>query len=299
MGRERGGAMPVSRRHGRIFALPGRSWRRLAGAASLTGMETQHNFGRMLREWRQVRRRSQLDLALDAEISARHLSFIETGRARPSREMVLRLAEQLDMPLRERNLLLLAAGFAPVFPERSYEDPALGPVRAMVERVLAGHAPFPAVAIDRHWTLLAANSAVGPLLAGCDAALLRPPVNVLRLSLHERGLAPRIANLPEWRAHLLARLRRQLSETADPVLSTLLAELAAYPAPSSDRRPGEAMAEPAGIAVPLQLATEAGVLSFLSTTMIFGTPRDILLSELAVEAFLPADEATLAALGGR
>ena len=262
-------------------------------------METQRNFGRMLREWRQARRRSQLDLALDAEISARHLSFIETGRARPSREMVLRLAEQLDMPLRERNLLLLAAGFAPVFPERRYEDPALGPVRAMVERVLASHAPFPAVAIDRHWTLLAANAAVGPLLAGCDAVLLQPPVNVLRLSLHERGLAPRIANLPEWRAHLLARLRRQVAETADPVLSALLAELAAYPVPSSDRRPGERLAEPAGIAVPFQLATESGVLSFLSTTMVFGTPRDILLSELAVEAFLPADEATLAALGGR
>jgi len=262
-------------------------------------METQRNFGQMLKEWRQARRRSQLDLALDADISARHLSFIETGRARPSREMVLRLAEQLDMPLRERNLLLLAAGFAPVFAERRYEDPALGPVRAMVERVLASHAPFPAVAIDRHWTLLAANAAVGPLLAGCDAALLRPPVNVLRLSLHEGGLAPRIANLPEWRAHLLARLRRQVAETADPVLSALLAELAAYPVPSSDRRPGERMAEPASIAVPFQLATEAGVLSFLSTTMVFGTPRDILLSELAVEAFLPADEATLAALGGR
>lgn len=255
-------------------------------------METQRNFGRMLKEWRRARRRSQLNLALDADISARHLSFIETGRARPSREMVLRLAEQLDMPLRERNLLLLAAGFAPVFPERGYGDPALGPVRAMVERVLAGHAPFPAVAIDRHWTLLAANAAVGPLLAGCDAGLLQPPVNVLRLSLHERGLAPRIANLPEWRAHLLARLRRQLAETADPVLAALLEELVAYPAPSTDRRAGES----ADIAVPFQLATQAGVLSFLSTTMVFGTPRDILLSELAVEAFLPADDFTLATL---
>ncbi len=265
-------------------------------------METQDRrdgprFGMMLREWRRVRRRSQLDLALDAEISARHLSFIETGRARPSREMVLRLAEQLDMPLRERNLLLLAAGYAPVFPERDYQDPALGPVRAMVERVLAGHEPFPAVAIDRHWRLLAANAAVAPLLAGCDPALLAPPVNVLRLSLHERGLAPRIANLPEWRDHLLARLRRQVAQAADPVLTALLEELLSYPSPSSDRRVAAEDAL-AGIAVPFQLATEAGVLSFLSTTMVFGTPRDIQLSELAIEAFLPADASTLAALGG-
>ncbi|HYH44090.1 MAG TPA: helix-turn-helix domain-containing protein, partial [Thermoanaerobaculia bacterium] len=168
---------------------------------------------------------SQLHLALEAEISARHLSFVETGRAQPSRELLLHLAEHLDVPLRDRNALLLAAGYAPAFAERPLADPALDGARQAVDLVLAGHEPYPALAIDRHWTLLAANRAVPPLLAGIAPELLRPPVNVLRLSLHPGGLAPRIANLPEWRRHLLARLRRQVEVSADAGLAELLREL--------------------------------------------------------------------------
>lgn len=256
-------------------------------------MQANHNVGTALRAWRQRRRLSQLDLALDAEISTRHLSFVETGRAQPSREMVLLLADRLEVPLRERNLLLTAAGYAPVFPQRSLGDPALESARKAVDLVLAAHAPFPALAIDRHWQLVAANEAVAPLLAGADKALLEPPVNVLRLSLHPAGLAPRIANLAEWRHHLLERLRRQIALTADVALAELLRELEAYPAP-----PGP-LAHPAvsEVAVPLRLETPAGRLSFISTTMVFGTAVEVTLSELAVEAFYPADADTAARLG--
>ncbi|WP_437942452.1 helix-turn-helix domain-containing protein [Sorangium sp. So ce341] len=257
--------------------------------------------GGLLREWRQRRRMSQLDLACQADISTRHLSFLETGRAQPSREMVLHLAERLDVPLRDRNQLLVAAGFAPLYPERSLDDPALAAARKAVDLVLAGHEPYPAVAIDRHWTLVAANGALGPLLAGADPALLRPPVNVLHLSLHPQGLAPRIENAAEWRAHLLARLRRQIEVSADPVLVKLLEDLNRYPPPPEGSRRPEPGREPSpvAIAVPLRLRTEHGVLSFLSTTMVFGTPVDVTLSELAVESFFPADQATADALRAR
>jgi transcriptional regulator with XRE-family HTH domain len=249
--------------------------------------------GEHLRAWRQRRRRSQLDLALDAEISQKHLSFIESGRSAPSRDMVVRLAEHLDVPLRERNVLLLAAGFAPSFPERPLDDPAMKPAREAVELILKGHEPYPALAVDRHWRLVAANGALAPLLAGvADPALLAPPVNVLRLSLHPDGLAPRIANLAQWRAHLLERLRHQVDVTADPVLARLLTELRTYPAPP----PSGPDRDFAGLAVPLRLATPDGVLSFVSTTTIFGTPLDVTLAELAIEAFFPADEATARAL---
>ncbi len=252
--------------------------------------------GDQLRIWRQRRRMSQLDLAMEAEISTRHLSFVETGRAAPSREMVLRLAETLDVPLRERNRMLVAAGFAPSFPERRLDDPAMQPIRAAIEQVLAGHEPFPALAIDRHWTLISANQAVLRLLAGIPAGLLAPPVNVLRLSLHPEGLAPRIVNLPEWREHLFARLRRQLDLSADPAIGALLEELRGYPDPAGRPwRPARAAAEVAPV-IPFQLATEGGVLAFVSTTMVFGTPVDITLAELAVESFFPADGATAAAL---
>jgi transcriptional regulator with XRE-family HTH domain len=251
--------------------------------------------GEMLKAWRQRRRLSQLALACDAGISARHLSFLETGRSRPSRDMVLRLADRLEVPLRERNALLVAAGFAPVFPERPLSDPAMTQARKAVDLVLAGHEPYPAIAIDRHWTLVASNTAVAPLLSGVDPALLSPPVNVLRLSLHPGGLAPRIANLGEWRAHLLDRLRRQVEITADARLDALMQELRAYPAPVAE--PGRAAGGGyAGVVVPFQLATPGGVLSFFSTTTIFGTPVDITLSELAVESFFPADAATAEAL---
>jgi transcriptional regulator with XRE-family HTH domain len=250
--------------------------------------------GDLLREWRERRRLSQLALALDAEVSTRHLSFLETGRARPSREMLLRLTERLEVPLRERNTMLLAAGFAPAYPERDLDDPALGLARAAVDRVLAGHEPFPALAVDRYWTLVAANRVVPALLTGVAAELLQPPVNVLRLSLHPDGLAAQIANLPEWRAHLLARLTRQVELTADPRLSDLLQELRGYSANRDTRDADQPLSDydQASIAVPLRLHTEHGTLSFISTTMVFGTPVDVTLSELAIEAFFPADAAT-------
>jgi transcriptional regulator with XRE-family HTH domain len=251
--------------------------------------------GDHLRAWRQRRRLSQLDLALEADISTRHLSFIETGRSLPSRDMVLHLAERLDIPLRERNALLVAAGYAPVFPQRSLDDPALRSARQAVDLVLKGHEPYPAIAVDRHWTLVSANAAVPPLLAGAEAGLLEPPVNVLRLSLHPGGISPRIVNLAEWRAHLIARLHRQIDLTADPILMELMNELRSYPGPRTAKAAGDAYG---GVVVPLQLATPAGTLSFLSTTTVFGTPVDVTLSELAIEAFFPADAATAEAVRG-
>ncbi len=246
-------------------------------------------FGDHLREWRQRRRLSQLDLALEADISTRHLSFVETGRASPSREMVLRLAEHLAVPLRERNVLLAAAGYAPVFAERSLDDPALKAARAAVDLVLKGHEPYPALAVDRHWNMLAANASVAPLLAGVAPHLLEPPVNVLRLGLHPEGLAPRVENFAEWRAHILHRLRQQIEATADPVLVELLNDLRATPAPRSAGPHEDAYG---GVVVPLRLKTPHGTLSLFSTITVFGTPVDITLQELAIEAFYPADAAT-------
>jgi transcriptional regulator with XRE-family HTH domain len=251
--------------------------------------------GRHLRSWRERRRMSQLDLALEAEISARHLSFVETGRSRPSREMVLRLAERLEVPLREQNTLLVAAGFAPVFQERSLADSALASARQAVDLVLAGHAPYPALAVDRHWALVSANQAAAALMQGVDPALLVPPVNVLRVSLHEAGLAPRIVNLAEWRVHVLERLRRQIQATADPILSALRDELAGYPSGRSSRRVGSE-ADIAAPAVGLSIAFGEEILDFITTTTVFGAPADVTLSELAIESFFPANAATATAL---
>lgn len=248
--------------------------------------------GELLRSWRQRRRMSQLELACSADISQRHLSFLESGRSMPSREMLLRLARHLEIPSRERNVLLTAAGFAPVYRERPLADPALRSARNAVELVLKGYAPFPALAVDRHWSLLAANEAVSIFLAGVDAQLLVPPLNVLRISLHPGGLAPRVENFAEWREHVLTRLRHQVSVSGDPVLSALHDELASYPVP----RGRERRVDHESVAIPLRLRSDAGVLSFLSTTTVFGTPVDITLSELAIEAFLPADDATAEAL---
>ena len=244
----------------------------------------------MLREWRQRRRMTQLDLALVADVSARHLSFIETGRSAPSADMVKHLAEQLDVPLRERNELLLAAGYAPAYGQRDLDEPEMGPVRDALDRVLAAHEPFPAVVVDRHWGMVAGNSAVPLLTAGVAEHLLEPPVNVLRMTLHPEGMAPRIANLPEWRAHLLDRLGRQAVVSGDPALAALHEELAALPgggesAPSPDLAAGE-------IAVPLRLHHDGGELAFISTVTTFGTAVDVTVSELAIEAFFPADAAT-------
>jgi transcriptional regulator with XRE-family HTH domain len=260
-------------------------------------LSTARSAGDHIRAWRTRRRLSQLDFALDADISQKHLSFIESGRSTPSRDMVLRLAEHLDVPLRERNVMLLAAGYAPVFPERSLDDPALKAARAAIDLVLKGHEPFPALAIDRHWTLIAANAVVPAILGMVgDQTLLQPPVNVLRLSLAPEGLAPHIVNLPEWRAHLLDRLRHQIEVTADQKLDMLLRELQAYPAPVMDKTAERSARDFAGIVIPFQLRTPTGVLSFLSTTTVFGTPVDITLSELAIEAFFPADAVTADAL---
>jgi len=243
--------------------------------------------GDHLREWRQRRRLSQLDLAGDAEISARHLSFVETGRSAPSRDMVLRLAERLDVPLRERNVLLVAAGFAPTFPQRTLDDPALASARQAIDVVLKAHEPHPALAVDRHWNLVAANNMIMPLLAGIPAELLKPPLNVLRLSFHPQGLAARTVNLGEWCAHLLERLHRQCETTADPELIKLYQELKTYPVPA------RAVPIPAdSVVVPFRMKLGDDVLSFMSTTMTFGTPLDVTLAEIAIETFFPADPAT-------
>ena len=257
--------------------------------------ETQP-IGELLRTWRQRRRLSQLDLSVEAEISTRHLSFLETGRARPSRDMVLHLAERLDVPLRERNVLLVAAGFAPSFRDSSQREPGADPARRAVDLILKGHEPYPALAVDRHWTLVAANGAVQRLMVVDEPALLEPPINVLRVTLHPGGLAPRITNLAEWRAHVLERLRRQVEISADPILASMLDELRAYPAPRRAAGSPPPRLDLNDIVVPFRLSTAAGVLSFFSTTTVFGTPLDVTLSEIALETFYPADEATLAAL---
>jgi transcriptional regulator with XRE-family HTH domain len=197
-------------------------------------MSTARPVGDLLREWRQRRRLSQLDLACEAEISTRHLSFIETGRAQPSREMILHLSEQLSIPMRERNILLVAAGYAPTFPQRSLEDPALQAARKAIDLILESQKPYPAFAIDRHWTIIASNGAIPELYVGVAPRLVEPPINALRISLHPEGLAPRVANLPEWREHLFARLRREIDLTADPVLIDLLREF--FPVPGADEQ---------------------------------------------------------------
>ena len=246
--------------------------------------------GGHIRQWRERRRLSQLDLAYSAEISPRHLSFVETGRSKPSREMILLLAEQLEIPVRERNVLLVAGGYAPMFQERPLDDPALAAAKSAIDRVLASYLPYPGFALDRHWNVAASNSALPALYEGVAESLLARPVNVLRLSLHPEGLAPRIENLAEWRAHLLHRLRRQIDLTADRGLVDLEKELLAYPAPRETHGPGDA------ILVPLRIRVRSDVLSFFSTTMVFGTPLDVTLSELAIESFFPADDATIAAV---
>ena len=258
--------------------------------------------GAQLREWRQRRRLSQLDLAGHAEVSTRHLSCMETGRALPSREMVLRLADRLEVPLRERNRLLTAAGYAPLYREHALADPAMQPAAQAVQRVLKAHEPYPALAVDRHWQMVACNRMVTMLLAGLPAELLVPPVNVLRLSLHPDGLAPRIVNLGPWRRHLLHRLQQQVRASGDPVLAALADELQALPVPQG-MEPATAnehahghLPDDSGVYVPLRIRTAAGVLNLISIITVFGTPTDITLSELALETFFPADEETAATL---
>src|ERR1700710_581400 len=265
-----------------------------AHASTARAEKTQPaHIGDHLREWRQRRHLSQLDLAGDAEISARHLSFVETGRAAPSRDMVLRLAERLEVPLRERNVLLVAAGFAPAFPQRSLDDPALKSARAAIDLVLKAHEPNPALAVDRHWKLVSANRMVMPLLEGIAPRLLGQPFNVLRLSFHPEAMAPRTVNLGEWCGHLLERLHRQCEATADPELIKLYQDLKAFPIPA---RSGPLSSD--HVPIPFKMRLGGDVLSFFSTTMVVGTPVDITLSELALETFFPADDLTTARGGG-
>jgi transcriptional regulator with XRE-family HTH domain len=252
---------------------------------------TPRPFGDSLRHWRQHRRLSQLDLALQADVSPRHLSFVETGRSLPSREMVLRLAARLEVPLRERNALLVAAGYAPMYRERPLDHPDLASARRAVDTILKSHEPYPALAIDRHWNLVAANAMVPQLLAAADQSLLIAPVNVLRLSLHPHGLAPSIVNLAQWRRHLFERLDQQIQATGDSGLIALLEELRGYPVP--DAAAGVQLeGEHLGVAMPLRFRSPAGVLNFISTTTVFGTPVDVTLQELALETFFPADAQT-------
>lgn len=251
--------------------------------------------GPLLREWRLRRSLSQLELASRSAVSGRHLSFIETGRARPSREMILHLAQRLDVPLRERNRLLLAAGYAPVFGERALDEPRMEAIRDALDRFLAAHAPFPAIVVDRHWNLVAANRGVETLTAGVAAELLEPPANALRVALHPDGMAPAILNFGEWSRHLLERLRRQIELTADADLQALHDELAGYP--GVDAQPDGEPVAANEILLPLRLRQADGaVLELFSTVTTFGTPHDVTLSELVIEAFYPADEATAAAL---
>jgi transcriptional regulator with XRE-family HTH domain len=248
-------------------------------------------FGVLLRRWRVSRRMTQAELALAANSSTRHLSYLETGRSQPSREMILRLAEHLEVSLRDQNALLLAAGFAPAFHERPLAE--LASARLAIDQVLQAHKPYPAFALDRHWTIVLSNSALPQLYEGCSPDLLRPPINAIRLVLHPQGMGPRILNFIEWRAHTITVLRQQMEARADPAIQALLTEVMAYPAPAG----GVALATtdgPQRYATPLRIATRMGTVSFLSTTTIFGTPTDVTLSELALEMLFPADEATVA-----
>jgi transcriptional regulator with XRE-family HTH domain len=263
------------------------------GTGTTSATHPRDGFGATLRAWRERRRLSQTDLAGEVPLSQRHLSCLERGIARPSRETALRLAEVLGMPAEATNGLLTAAGFAPAHRARPLSEPGMRAIREAIDRVLAAHAPYPALAVDRHWTLVAANAGLAPLVAGVDPRFLAPPVNVLRLSLHPEALAPRILNLREWRAHVLRRLEREIEGSGDGVLIDLAGELAGYPLPPGARPYRPPRHDPfAGIAVPLVLATEAGRLSFISTTTVFGTAIDVTVSGLAIESFLPADAAT-------
>jgi transcriptional regulator with XRE-family HTH domain len=254
-------------------------------------MATSAPVGTLLRDWRTRRRLSQLDLASEAGVSARHLSFIETGRSRPSREMILHLAEHLDVPLRSRNALLVAAGFAPTYHATNLDAPEMQAVRTAIERVLRGHDPYPAILVDRRWELVAANRAAALLVEGIAPELLEPPCNVLRASLHPRGLAPRIANLQEWAEHIIGGLRRQIAITGDEELRALEEELAGYAAVQG-ADPGPPTESPGAIAIPLRLRVDEGEVTFTTTIATFGTALDVTLAELAIEAFLPADTDT-------
>jgi transcriptional regulator with XRE-family HTH domain len=263
-------------------------------AVTTTDGRTQQAVGELLRLWRARRRLSQLDLAIQADISARHLSFVETGRSAPSRDMVLRLAENLEVPLRERNGLLLAAGYAPLYSRQPLDSPGMSAVRSAIRQVLTGHEPYPAIVVDREWNLADANASAGLFTRSAAPELLTPPVNALRIALHPGGMAPYIVNLGEWRAHLLGRLHRQVALTAEPALSTLYDELRSYPCD----QPEPDVAGQGDLVVPLRIRHDGAELAFMSIVATFGTPLDVTVAELAIESFFPADPATADALHG-
>ncbi|WP_329552008.1 helix-turn-helix domain-containing protein [Streptomyces sp. NBC_00696] len=271
------------------------------GTDSAAAAPAGQGVGPLLRAWRERRRVSQLELALRADSSARHISFVETGRSRPSEEMVLRLAEHLDVPVRERNSLLLAAGYAPRYPETPLDDPALGALREGLERLIQGYEPYPALVVDATYTVVAANRGITMLLDGVPESLLQPPLNAMRLTLHPEGMAPRIRNLGEWRGHLLTQMERQIALHRSEPLRALYEEVAAYPAPEKvddGEQPADSVPY---FALPMRIEHDGRVLSFVSSISTFNTPMDVTVSELAIETFLPADPATakyLHALGG-
>ncbi|MBD0716197.1 helix-turn-helix domain-containing protein [Streptomyces sp. CBMA370] len=272
----------------------------------MTTVVSDTGVGPLLRGWREQRRLSQLELALRADSSARHISFVETGRSRPSEEMILRLARHLEVPVRERNALLLAAGYAPRYAESPMDAPRLASLREGIERLLRGYEPYPALVVDGSYTVVAANRGIGLMLDGVAEHLLVPPLNAMRLALHPEGLAPRIRNLREWRRHLLDQMERQIALTRSESVRALHAEVAAYPAPegAGDERtvggpgdPGDpADQEAPYFALPLRFEHDGRVLSFVSSISTFNTPLDVTVAELAIETFLPADPATVAYL---
>jgi transcriptional regulator with XRE-family HTH domain len=260
-------------------------------------LQYQPPIGDQLRQWRERRRLSQMDLALQAEVSTRHLSFVETGRSKPSREMILRLAEQLGLPLRERNHLLLAGGYAPVYAESALDSPHMAAVRGAVRQLMTSHEPYPAVVVDRSWNMVDSNASSELFGEGCAPWLLEPPANALRISLHPDGMAARIVNLGEWRAHLLSELRQQIALTRDPEVCELYDELRGYPCDQPE--PDVEVPGPGSIFVPLRIRHQGRELAFFSTIATFGTPLDITMAELAIESFFPADEDTRAFLHSR
>ena len=259
----------------------------------MAAVQSQAEVGSLLRQWRERRRVTQLELALDAGISARHLSFVETGRSKPGREMLLQVLEKLKVPFREQNRLLLAAGHAPAYPERSLDDPDLAPVRDALDVILSGHEPYPAVAVDRVWNMVGANSAMFALTEAVeiDPELLEPPINVMRVGLHPRGLGPLFINLGDWHAHWLKRLERQLAATGDEQLASLIDEVSGYPIPEPehDAASGSSAEEMLG---PVRVRTLGGELAFFGMFASFDTPFEVTSSELAVELLFPADRAT-------
>ncbi|WSQ13333.1 helix-turn-helix transcriptional regulator [Streptomyces sp. NBC_01231] len=254
---------------------------------------TDRGVGPLLRAWREERRLSQLELALRADSSARHVSFIETGRSRPSEEMVLRLAEHLEVPVRERNALLLAAGYAPRYPETPLDDPALEALREGMERLIQGYEPYPALVVDALYNVVAANRGILMLLDGVPESLLAPPLNAMRLTLHPEGLAPRIRNLREWRGHLLAQMGRHIALRRSERLRALYDEVSAYPVPEEDDADGQPAEPGLCFALPMRIEHEGRTLSFVSSISTFNTPMDVTVAELAIETFLPADPATV------